>query len=422
MKRTRISSVVLALGLAMVLATSVVVSPSAGDRATPGEDALANLSALAAGNTAFALALYHALQGDGENLFFSPLSVSMALGMVSAGARGETLTQIEDALRFGLGQDALHPAFNALDWLLESRQVLPYDRGEGFTLNMVNSIWGQTGYDFLPEYLDLLASSYGAGLRPTDYASDPEAARQAINAWVEEATHDRIRELIKPGHISSATLLTLVNAVYFNAPWAYPFDKEDTTPEPFTLLDGVQVDVPTMHQTERHGYAVGDGYTAVELDYNGNDLSMVIVLPDEGAFVDVEAGLDPAFLAGLIDGLARERVILSLPRFTFEWGKSVNDPLADLGMVDAFDGRQADFSGIDGTHDLFIGLVIHKAFVAVDEAGTEAAAATAVVMAGGAPQTQPKYYEVRVDRPFLFFIREKETSSILFIGRVVDPR
>ena len=395
---------------------------SGEDRGVPTDEALGDLPLLASGNTAFALELYHALRRDSAaNLFFSPLSVSMALGMVSAGARGETLAQMEEALHFGLDQSALHPALNALDWLLESRQVLPEDRGEGFTLNLVNSIWGQIGYTLVPEFLDVLAEFYGAGVRLTDFAADPNGAREAINAWVEEATHNRIRELIKPGQITEATLLTLVNAIYFNAPWACPFDEMDTAVEPFNLLDGTRVDVPLMHQTESYGHAAGDGYLAVELDYNGNDLSMVVILPDEGSFADVEAGLSQGFFDKVVDGLSRERVILTLPRFTFEWGGTLNSSLAGLGITDAFDDRRADFSGTDGTRTFFISLVIHKAFISVDEAGTEAAAATAVVMAGSGP-APPTYYEVRVDRPFLFFIREKETGSILFIGRVLDPR
>ncbi len=391
------------------------------ERTAPTDEAMESLPLLAMGNTAFALALYHELREGQANLFFSPLSVSMALGMVSAGARGETLAQIEAALHFGLGQDALHPAFNALDRLLESRQHLAVDAGEGFTLNLVNSIWGQVGHEFLPEFLDVLSEFYGAGVRLADFAADPEGARRAINAWVEEATHDRIRELIQRGQIDESTRLTLVNAIYFNAPWAFPFDERDTAVEPFTLLDGTEVEVPLMHQTESHGYAAGDGYQAVELDYNGHELSMIVVLPDEGSFVDVEARLAPEFLAEVIGGLSRERLILSFPKFTFEWGETLNDPLEDLGMTDAFDGQRADFSGIDGTRDFFIGLVIHKAFVAVDEAGTEAAAATAVMMAGAGP-TPPDYREVRIDRPFLFFIRDKATGSILFIGKVLDPR
>jgi len=410
------------LAVVALVAQTAIAEETPAERAIPNAEAMEGLPVLATGNTAFALAFYRTLAaGEEGNLFSSPLSVSMALGMLAAGARGDTLAQMEATLRFGLAPERLHPAFNALDWLLERRQHLGEGWGEGFTLNRVNSIWGQTGHTFLDEFLDVLSSYYGAELQPADFAADPEGARVTINGWIEAATNERIRDLIQRGQIDAATVLVLVNAVYFNAPWAFPFDEDRTTPDPFTLPDGTTIDVPTMHQTEIHGYARGDEYVAVELDYNGHELSMVVVLPDEGAFERVEASFDGPSVSALFDRIAREHVILSLPRFTFEWGRLLNEPLVDLGMADAFDAARADFSGIDGSRDLFIGQVIHKAFVSVDEAGTEAAAATAIGMAGAGP-SEPTYYEVRVDRPFLFFIREKETGSILFIGRVVDPQ
>ncbi|MCK4411759.1 serpin family protein, partial [Candidatus Bipolaricaulota bacterium] len=260
------------------------------------------------------------------------------------------------------------------------------------------------------------------GVRLADFAADPDVVRDAINMWVEEATHDRIVDLIPQGAITKETLLTLVNAIYFNAPWAFPFDEQDTELGPFTLLDGTEVEVPLMHETELLGYAEGDQYQAVELDYNGNDLSMVVILPSSGAFEAVNSHLSPEFINQLIGDLSRENVILTLPKFTVEWSNVLNDTLASLGMPDAFNSSVADFSGIDGRRVFFIGAVIHKAFVSVDEAGTEAAAATAVIMVGSAPGYQPTYYEVNVDRPFLFFIRDKETQAILFFGRVVHPK
>jgi serpin B len=336
---------------------------------------LNNINELAAANTAFAVDLYSALPEEG-NLFFSPLSIYMALAMTSAGARGDTLAQMEEAIHFPFSQEQLHPAFRALMSALENRQYLPDDRGEGFTLNLVNSIWAQKGYAFLADFLDVLKGSYGTGVRLADFAADPDAVRDAINMWVEEATHDRIVDLIPQGAITKETLLALVNAIYFNAPWAFPFDEQDTELEPFTLLDGTEVEVPLMHETELLGYAEGDQYQAVELDYNGNDLSMVVILPSSGAFEAVNSRLSPAFISQLIGDLSRENVILTLPKFTFEWSDVLNDTLAGLGMPDAFNSSVADFSGIDGRRVFFIGAVIHKAFVSVDEAGTEAAAAT----------------------------------------------
>jgi len=419
--------VVLAVILASVLTQAdttsgppQTASPN-GEQVNPNSIALKNVTELAAANTVFAIDLYDALPEEG-NLFFSPLSIYTALAMISAGAHGDTLAQMEETIHFPFSQEQLHTAFYALNWVLERRQYLPEGRGEGFTLNLVNSIWAQEGYRFLTDFLDVLAGSYGTEVHPADFAADPDAVRDTINLWVEEATHDRIVDLIPGGAITKETLLALVNAIYFNAPWAFPFDKRHTASGPFTLLDGTEVEVPLMHETELLGYAEGDQYQAVELDYNGNDLSMVVILPKLGAFEAVNASLSFAFISQVIGDLSREHVILTLPKFTVEWTGLLNDILAGLGMPDAFNSSVADFSGIDGRRVFFIGAVIHKAFVSVDEAGTEAAAATAVIMVGAAPGFQPTYYEVNVNRPFLFFIRDKETQAILFVGRVVYPR
>ena len=411
MTRRKLLLVMLAIILTSVLTQGI----------TSSTITLNNINELAAANTAFTVDLYSALPEEG-NLFFSPLSIYMALAMTSAGANGDTLAQMEEAMHFPFTQEQLHPAFHALMSALENRQYLPDDRGEGFTLNLVNSIWAQKGYAFLADFLGVLKGSYDTGVRLADFAADPDAVRDAINMWVEEATHDRIVDLIPQGAITKETLLTLVNAIYFNAPWAFPFDEQDTELGPFTLLDGTEVEVPLMHETELLGYAQGDQYQAVELDYNGNDLSMVVILPSSGAFEAVNSRLSPEFINQLIGDLSRENVILTLPKFTVEWSNVLNDTLASLGMPDAFNSSVADFSGIDGRRVFFIGAVIHKAFVSVDEAGTEAAAATAVIMVGSAPGYQPTYYEVNVDRPFLFFIRDKETQAILFFGRVVHPK
>jgi serpin B len=278
---------ILLLVMLAIILTSVLTQGITSSSIT-----LNNINELAAANTAFAVDLYSALPEEG-NLFFSPLSIYMALAMTSAGARGDTLAQMEEAIHFPFSQEQLHPAFRALMSALENRQYLPDDRGEGFTLNLVNSIWAQKGYAFLADFLDVLKGSYGTGVRLADFAADPDAVRDAINMWVEEATHDRIVDLIPQGAITKETLLALVNAIYFNAPWAFPFDEQDTELEPFTLLDGTEVEVPLMHETELLGYAEGDQYQAVELDYNGNDLSMVVILPSSGAFEAVNSRLSP---------------------------------------------------------------------------------------------------------------------------------
>ncbi len=390
------------------------------DKSRESSPDTSDLAEFVAGNTAFALDLYGALSGEGENLFLSPHSISLALAMTYAGARGETEQQMADALHFTLPQERLHPAANALDLELASRgEGAAGTDGEGFRLNIVNAIWGQKDFAFLASFLDVLAVNYGAGLRTLDFASEPEPSRQTINNWVSAQTEERIKDLIPAGVITALTRLVLTNAVYFNAAWASPFEELATRDQPFDLLDGTQTTVPMMSQMEAFKYAAGQGYQAVELPYDGNELSMVILLPDAGGFAAFEASLDAQRLATILGDLALEQMTLSLPKFTFESAFGLGEVLRQMGMTDAFDPTVADLSGIDGLRDLYIAAVLHKAFVAVDEAGTEAAAATAVVISlTGLPDPG---IPVTVDRPFIFLIRDIETGAILFMGRVVNP-
>jgi len=339
--------------------------------------------------------------------------------MTYAGARGETEQQMADTLHFVLAQNHLHPAFNGLDLELASRgEGAEGKDGEGFRLNIVNAIWGQEDVRFLSEFLDVLAENYGAGLRILDFASALEESRVTINNWVSDQTEGRIEDLIPQGAISPATVLVLTNAIYFNAAWAEPFEERSTEDGTFHLLDGSEVTVPMMRQAKSFGYAEGDGYQAVELPYDGWELSMVILLPEVGAFEPFEDSLGAERVDGIVKDLAHRQVALTMPKFEFESGFSLKDSLAAMGMPDAFTGA-ADFSGMTGSRDLFISEVIHQAFVSVDEAGTEAAAATAVMIAKMAMPEEP--VEVAVDRPFLFLIRDIETGAILFVGRVIDP-
>jgi len=379
----------------------------------------ANLTTLVNGNSAFAFDLYERLGTTEGNLFYSPYSISLALAMTYAGARGETERQMADTLHFGLSQDRLHPLFNGLDLELDKRgEDAKGKDGEGFRLNIVNAIWGQAGYEFLPAFLDVLAENYGAGLRPLDFAKEPEASRLTINDWVSDQTEERIEDLIPRGVINELTRLVLTNAIYFNAAWLHPFDEEATEDGPFHLLDGGVVTVPMMRQTETFGHAEGDTYEAVELPYDGEELSMVVLLPHSGQFKAFEDALDVQRAEAIIESMSRRNVALTMPKFEFESEFSLKDTLAAMGMPIAF-SIAADFSGMTGEPDLFIAEVVHKAFVSVDESGTEAAAATAVVMQlKGMPQ-QP--IEVTVDRPFIFLIRDIQTGSILFVGRVVNP-
>lgn len=400
-----------------VLAQSV---QSDKERVTSPNVAASDLADLVNGNSAFALGLYHFLREEKDgNLFYSPYSISLALAMNYAGARGETAQQMADTLHFTLPQDRLHPAFNGLDLELASRgEGAKGKDSQGFRLNIVNAIWGQQGYKFLPAFLDTLAENYGAGLRLLDFAGNPEASRVTINDWVSDQTEGRIKDLIPQGVIDKLTRLVLTNAIYFNAAWAEPFKEELTTDGPFHLLDGSQVTVPMMKQTTSFGYAEGEGYQAVELPYDGRELAMVIFLPAAGKFETFENSLDAGKVEAIIESLNYREVALTMPKFEVESDFSLVDALAAMGMPVTFSAG-ADFSGMDGTRNLYIGDVIHKAFVSVDEAGTEAAAATAVVMKLTA-MPEPAV-EVTVDRPFLFLIRDIETGAILFVGRVVNP-
>jgi serpin B len=378
-----------------------------------------DMDTLVEGNSEFAFDLYQALADRDGNLFYSPYSISEALAMTYAGARGETEEQMEDALHFILSQERLHPAFNGLDIELDLRGESAEGKdGEGFRLNIVNAIWGQKGYHFLPGFLDVLAENYGAGLRVLDFDGEPEKSRVIINNWVGKETEGRIEDLLAEGVIDSLTRLVLTNAIYFNAAWTYPFDENVTREGVFHLLDGEDVYVSMMNQTESFRYVTGDGYEVVELPYDGNELSMVILLPEAGNFEEFQNSLSSEKVAEIMDNLSRGQVALSLPKFEFEGSFSLADTLVDMGMPAAFSAA-ADFSGMTGGRDLFIADVIHKAFVSVDEAGTEAAAATAVVMDLTAMPETP--IEIVADRPFIFLIRDIETGAALFVGRLMNP-
>ena len=424
MKRKLVSvvmvTVAVVLGLtacAPTLASEVLRSEK--QRVTDPDVPESDLEQLVEGNSTFAFDLYQALKGEEGNLFYSPYSISMALAMTYAGARGETEQQMAETLKFLLPQDELHPSFNSLDILLGQRGEGAQGKDEeGFRLNIVNAIWGQKDYKFLDEFLDVLAENYGAGLRILDFINQTEESRVTINDWVSDQTEGRIKDLIPPGVISSLTRLVLTNAIYFNAAWEYPFDENATHDGPFYLLDGTEVTVPMMGQTESFRYAEGDGYQVVELPYDGRELSMVILLPEEGQFETFEGSLDASLVDAIIGDLKSQEVALTMPKFEFESEFGLKDTLSAMGMPIAFTDA-ADFSGMTGGKDLQIAEVIHKAFVSVDEAGTEAAAATAVVMELTAMPEEP--VEITVNHPFIFLIRDIETGTILFIGRVVNP-
>jgi serpin B len=379
-----------------------------------------DLADLVRGNNDFAFALYPQLFADDENVFFSPYSISLALAMTYAGATGQTADEMAQALHFRLPADRLHPAFNKLALELASRsRSEDLDPDQLFQLNVANALWGQAGSAFEQDFLDTLAVHYAAGMRLVDYEKDAEAARKEINAWVSQSTEKKIKDLIPQGALDALTRLVLANAVYFKAAWLHPFEPDATQPGPFHLLDGRTVDAPMMHEQASMRAMAGEGYCAVELPYAGWQLSMLILLPDEGAFDSVEARLDAILVESTIKALQSGQVILSLPKFKYEWSLSMTDGLRALGMRDAFDLQAADFSGMDGKRDLYVTDILHKAYVAVDEAGTEAAAATAVIVSPSSIPTDP--IEFKLDRPFIFLIRDTLTGTILFLGRVTNP-
>lgn len=389
-------------------------------RVTNPEAPPQEVNSLAANNNAFGFDLYQSLKGQEGNLFFSPFSISLALAMTYAGARGDTAAQMASALHFDLPQESLHPAFNALDQELAKRGEPTTEDGQPMQLDIANGVWAQQDYPFQQAYLDLIASHYSAGIRLADFVSQSEPVRKEINAWVSERTNEKIKDLIPEGALDALTRMVLVNAIYFKADWEKQFDPILTTEAPFHLIDGSDVTVSMM--TAEHYdllYTRGNDYQAIELPYQGGTSGMDIILPDEGKFEAVEASLNAQSVDDIRAAMQPVPAILRLPKFKFSSGFNLSAQLGELGMRDAFDPDRADFSGMTGMRDLFISEVIHKAFVAVDEEGTEAAAATAVVLRASAVQQFD--FELTIDRPFIFIIRDLPSGQILFIGCVLNP-
>ena len=384
------------------------------DRVDPAVTA-ADLESVVEGTNAFALALFREL-ADGENLFVSPYSVSVALAMAWAGARGETAAELADVLGMPDDRGTAHEAFNALSRSLEGAD----GDASAFTLRVANAIWGQTGSPFAEAFLETLARQYGAGLRTADFAADPEPAREAINGWVARETEGKIDEVLPEGAVHDETRLVLTTAIYFLASWRHRFDADETADGTFTALDGRKSTVPMMHQRLRTRYAAVDGHQVLALPYEG-DATMTILLPADGAFEPFRDALDADRLEALLEATADASGELALPRFAFESSVGVSDALAALGVETAFDER-ADFTGMlepaESAPSLVLEDVFHDAYVAVDEEGTEAAAATGATMV---PTSMPvETFDVTVDRPFLVAITHDGTGSLLFLGQVVD--
>jgi serine protease inhibitor len=371
---------------------------------------------------AFGTDLFRAMALKEGNLLCSPYSVAVALGMTRNGARGSTAEEMDGVLHTTSAAE-LNAGLNALTQHVESlahERERPDGSVAKVTVDAANSLWGQHGVRWERPFLDALAESYGTGMRRVDYMHDSEAARQAINTWTSHQTHAKIPKLLPPGILDNTTRLVLVNAIYVKAPWAVPFEKTATRDGPFTRADGSIVSVPMMQSDSaaQLAYTRGPGWQAVDLPYDGGGLALAVVVPDAGRLDEIVDGFDVAFIRAMLAGLQPTGVALRLPRWTFRTQVLLNEVLAGLGMPTAFTGR-ADFSGMTRDESLQIAAVVHEAFIAVDEQGTEASAATAVVMRLSSARLST--VELTVDRPFLFVLHDTATGTPLFIGRVSDP-
>jgi len=375
-----------------------------------------DMTAVSVGINEFTFDLYQKLNTGDGNVFCSPFSVSTALAMTYAGAQGETETQMAEVLKFGLNQDLLHPAYADLFSRIEKSCG-----GEDCEFNLANRLWAQKGFTFLASYLKLVRAYYDASVGMVDFVKQLESARMEINTWVEEQTRDKIKDLIKPGMLDPRTRLVLVNAIYFKGSWAVEFEKEATKDARFRTLAGKKVNVPMMYREDEYRFLKEAKFKLLELPYRGNELSMIVLLPrDPQEFRDVETSLTSEEVNRWLNEARQQKVQVWLPRFKVTSEFDLSRMLGVMGMPLAFSG-QADFSGMTGAKGLAIGSVIHKAFVDVNEEGTEAAAATAVMMRLTAMPSMEPPAEFKADHPFIFIIRDNNTETILFIGRVADP-
>lgn len=392
-------------------------------------------SAVVKGNNAFGLAMYGKLsEKEQGNVFFSPASIESALAMTCAGASGETAKQMAATLHIDTAGDKAHDAFKTwIDRLNHPPEIQEYRAGASgkfeqakvpaYQLVVANALWGQKGYPFKAEFTGLVAKNYGGAMNEVDFAQEP-VARAAINGWIEKQTRDRIKDMIPQGVLVPATRLVLTNAIYFKSDWAEQFQQASTSDESFTTSAGKAESVPMMHQQKHFAYTETDSLQALELPYKGYALAMVILLPKKvDGLAQLEKELTAEKVDRILDQMNGEMVSVSLPRWKFTTGLlNLNDALKSMGMKNAFDPAKADFSGMVTHEPLFISDVMHKAFVAVDEEGTEAAAATAVVMRAGAAMAPEKPKVFKADHPFVFLIRHNPSGGILFMGRLANPR
>lgn len=400
---------VVTLGALLLLKTT---AESPEITSTPDE-----LKKFAEQNNDFGLDLYHRLRTQPGNVFFSPYSIASALAMVSTGARNETEAQMIKCLHLSTDQQrntTLHRD------LMTSLLHQP----KGYDIRVANALWGQNAHPFKGDFVTGLQRSFRAEGRTLDFAGEAEQSRATINQWVERQTNQKIKDLLPAGSITGLTRLVLTNAIYFKGTWQTPFNKSATRPADFFITGDDKVKTEMMARTASMRYSENDLFQALELPYAGDRLSMVILLPRKrNNLADAETQLNSSMVSQLVQKMTSPKVILNLPRIKTTYEKSLSSTLKSMGMTDAFDAGKADLSGIDGTRELSISEVYHKAFCEINEEGTEAAAATGVVVArAAAPINQPPPVEFKADHPYLYMIRDRQTGSILFMGRVADPR
>lgn len=373
-------------------------------------------ASLVAGNNAFAIDLYLRLKDGGGNVFFSPYSISGCLAMVYAGARGDTEKQMAQVLHFTGDQEQVSKLFGGLQQQLNAAQK----KGE-IQLNIANGLWGQQGHPWLPDFLKIAQDQFDARLTQVDFATAAESARQQVNDWVSDKTKGKITNLIPPGLFNHMTRLVLVNAIYFKGNWIHQFKKAVTHPAPFFVTPDRQTQASLMNLTDTFKYAENDSLQMLEMPYVGNDVSMAVFLPKEkDGLKELEASLTPQNLSDWLGQLRPRKINVFLPKFKMTQQFNLTQTLEAMGMTAPF-SPQSDFSGMDGSHNLFISAVVHKAYVDVNEEGTEAAAATGAVVEARAVRRPEPVPVFRADHPFIFLIRDTHSGSILFLGRMMDP-
>jgi serpin B len=367
-------------------------------------------------NTAFAFDLYGQLKTNTGNVFFSPFSISTCLAMTYAGAGGDTAKQMAQVLHFPTNTGLLHVSMGEIQ-----RQLANAQGQNGNELTVANGLWAQSTHPFLAAFLSVAKMNYAAELRQVDFTTAADAAAVEMGQWITAKTKGRIQAMFAPGSVGVDTRLVLVNLIYFKGRWTHTFAKSDTAQAPFHISPGNDVEVSLMHHLDMVKYAESDVFQTVELPYTGGALSTVIILPrNSGALAQVEAWLSPQFFSRWLSQMRPAKVEMFLPAFTLEVSLGLSSHLSKMGMTDAFQFPKADFSGMDGARDLFVWGILHKAWVQVNEEGTEAAAATSatVNVKGAGPPPPPVF---RADHPFIFLIRDTRSGSLLFLGRLSQP-